>query len=258
MDRLKQGRHRFSEGLIDRETADHLEAAIHSREVHGDDLGFAFWMAAVCARVLDEPNKQGSALIAALELLPAEDEAAIHARSELAGLYCSLGRYPEAEPHLRTLLDMRRDHAYASDWLILLALCITDRPGDLSQAQVEEATAYADEGYALLTTDGPIEVITEFPYDRALLQAMTARALCWSMSNDTETRHRAVDAFRAADEFGRERIGPEISPLDLLPVYEGWVGVLKDLGLLDDAIRVADHASRVTGREVKGRNLRRQ
>lgn len=247
-DHLEIARRRFQEGLLDKQTVQHLSLAIRSREVHGENLGFALWMDGVCHKVLDQPSAQEPALDGAIQLLSEQDDISIAARSDLASLYFSQRRHDEAEPQLRKLLELRRHHPNAADWLVLLSACIVEQP-DLTEQRVEEAAALADEAHALLTSDGPTEVITEYPFDRALLECLVIRATCWSLSENWSTRHRAIEQFEAAEAYGLERIGPRLSRHDLAPIYRGWARALHSVDLDEEARRVEEHGAEVIATE---------
>jgi tetratricopeptide (TPR) repeat protein len=245
-DHLKQGRHLFSEGLLtDDRTLLHLRKALKSRDgIVVGNVGFIFWMIGECHRARGESALAENAFSPALELLDEGDqqvEIAIAARSSLADVQFSQKHFSKAEPHYRRLLEVDRGNQSAADWLVCLATCVAETQP--RKEALEEAVVLTTEAFELLISDGPdIDVVTEFPYERALLQCMTIRAICLTRIGQ---QSEAIKEFEAAEAYGRERLGPVIALTDLAPLYKGWIEAYESLDRHDEAARVREHGERV-------------
>lgn len=247
-DYLRQAERLFGEGLWDdKRTLHYLDAAIAAGDLTDFELAYASYMFGECKKDAGEYEPALALFERSLQLAPGA-EFAIQARSSAGDICFAAGDLEGTIRHYGAALVINRDHAFAPDWLLCTASAIIDQETSPSREVVEEARAMLDEALAMLTgPDGREKYVTQFPYERALLQCRTARAMCMMKLKDRRALLAAVTEYREAEEHALAHLGPDIGTQDLAPLYEGWVSALLALDLRDEAKRVKEHAERLVG-----------
>lgn len=206
-------------------------------------------MAGNCFKALGDAHMEEISFDGAIQLLSENEETGILARADLADMYISQERYEEAEPLLRQVLELRRNHPSVVDWLMGLAICVVDGREEPSQEEVDEAISLLDEAYTLLISKGKEKLVTNSPRERVILQCVTTRAIAKSKSDDWSVRHAAIEDFKVADEIAQDS-GPSIGRMDLVPIYAGWAEALQAVDLPEEAERVLEYGEKQLAKDL--------